>query len=218
MTTNMSRRSILSRAAAGTAIAALPVAACAASLTDGDGELLSLKPQFDPMFESWRSRRVAAEADREALEAEVERKSGMTRAEAERLDLDTSEGAKRWENYKEVRRASVEGSPDRWPESFLDQFWDLAKKILSYRAATREGLALQVRAFMGAYDDLCDEYHEPHDLVASVCAFTGVPFPPYGDDAPAIHADLATTGATDTQQSADPIFAVIAEHTEGAVR
>jgi hypothetical protein len=100
-----------------------------------------------------------------------------------------------------------------------DRFSELADEILSYTATTREGLALQVRAFISSYSEVWDTGGVGSgvlDFIQSVCAFSGVPFPPYGDDASVIAASplLQTSveaGAAHAHD-ADPIFAVIAEH------
>jgi len=177
--------------------------------TDGDAELLAFKPQFDPLFERWRKMSIEQRADIKDFEALVREKTGMTRAESEVLDQDDPER----EAYRQTRMdlcgADRDCHYDReaW-EPVSDQFHAVAGEILSHRATTREGFALQVRAFISSFSELWECESHLDDFIECLCAYAGVPFPPYGEGAPAIvAADLAPT-------EPDPIFAALERHRE----
>lgn len=57
----------------------------------------------------------------------------------------------------------------------------LCDRILEQTATTREGLAVQVTAFLTGYSELVDDYMADYPPVmaflASLCGFAGVPFP-----------------------------------------
>jgi hypothetical protein len=189
MTTKMSRRSILARGAAGTAVAALPIAATdAASLTGGDVALLALKPRFDRLFDEWVHLKVAMHAEHEENEALHERVIGFKRADAPPCDWDDPA----WLAYDEALSKCFlssgvgSGEPDDW-DRLTNALHPLADEILAYNATTIEGLRLQVRALISSYDESWNpdhyEDHEPsepwlRDFIRSVCGVLEVPFPP----------------------------------------
>jgi hypothetical protein len=162
---------------------------------------------------------IDQKADVEDFSAFVEKETGLTRAEAERLDRDDPAFEAYRQKRMEYAKADRPGRHDPETWDFLrDRFYELTDEILSHRAATREGLALQARALISSYSEIWEHEHDDDgvlDFIQSVCAFSGVPFPPYGEDAPAVAAgpSVATeAGAAQARQDADPILAVIAEH------
>jgi hypothetical protein len=170
-------------------VAALPGAAAGNSLAiavpaspAADGELLALKPEFDTLFELWCAMTIEQTAHHEVFEARLREKTGMTRAEAYALDRDSPE----FEAYHQTLYAEAKGrgrdndpASQAW-EPVRDRFDELVGDILAHDAATREGLALQARAFISAYSETYDDDDNAGtwNFIASVCAFAGVQFPP----------------------------------------
>lgn len=83
MTNTMSRRSILARGAAGTAMAALPVVATAIASKEAvaglesDAELLTLGRQVDALYPELMAAQEASSAAADAADAEVSRRLGF---------------------------------------------------------------------------------------------------------------------------------------------
>jgi hypothetical protein len=169
---------------AGTAINAVAIGMAKAGEAGDDAELLALAVEFDPLFEAWRKMSIEQHADVTACNALLHKKTGLTQAEARVLDKDSPE----WHAYRQ-KLESCSGGDDphfydeeTW-EPVRDRFYELAEEILSFEATTREGFALQVRAFTSSYSEVW-EYDESGmaNFVECVCAFAGVPFPLYGDE------------------------------------
>lgn len=183
--TTASRRGLLMGFASAVTVPAPALAAAIGGLPaslDDDAELLALTVSFDPLFESWRNMFVQQGTDVEEFEKYLQRKAGMSRAEADRLDRHSPEYAAYHRILDEcIYDRRGEGSDhydsEAW-EPVSDRFYDIANEILSYRASTREGLALQVRAFISSYSEVWEDDHGARDFVECVCDFAGVPFPP----------------------------------------
>jgi hypothetical protein len=172
------RRRFLAVVSAAGAVSTASNGFSAAPSPKPDVELLGLKAEFDPLFDLWCAMTIEQGADCKEFEALLREKTGMTRAEADVLDRDDPE----WEAYHQTLYAEVEARPDK-PEAWepvRDRFYELADEILAYDAATREGLALQARAFISAYSEVYDDYGADgtSNFLVSVCAFVGVQFPP----------------------------------------
>jgi hypothetical protein len=175
---------------------------------DADADLLALTVSFDPLFDAWRNMFVQQDADLEELNEHLRRKTGRSRAEADRLARDSPELAA----YREILMNECEGrerhhyDPDAW-EPVSDRFYAVAEEILSYRASTRQGLALQVRAFISSYSEIWeDDDGGVRAFVECVCDFAGVPFPPVPEEAQSAAATVRRPSEP------DPISAAIAEH------
>src|ERR1700733_3812102 len=80
----LSRRNALAGlagiAAGGTAV--LPAVAGVLAGEHSDADLLALASEFDPLFEEWRALKGASLLDHEEFEAELVRRTGLTRAQA----------------------------------------------------------------------------------------------------------------------------------------
>jgi hypothetical protein len=176
MTTRMSRRSILARAAAGTAIAALPVRA---SAEGPDAELLALCPQFEAVYAELVRLERRSFQDRLEFEALVEAATGIKLADAPPLAGESEYSQIRNKIAKDDSRGADADAEIDW-NSFHAHLYPLVDEILAYNATSREGVALQLRAFLCTDYDL---WEDPGDeriayLIESVCAFVGVDFPP----------------------------------------
>jgi hypothetical protein len=187
-TTNTTRRGILA-AVPAIAVAMAPVAATALSglpaSVAADAELLALGRQLAPLvIEDHEARAIDA-----AHHVEFER-----RCEALIGPKNDSE------EYFAARGRIVEEMRDKWPDfaEGLDldddgynghRGWSaihgdlhpLCDRILEQTATTREGLAVQVTAFLAGYSEIVDDSMEDYPPVmaflASLCGFAGVPFP-----------------------------------------
>jgi hypothetical protein len=154
-----------------------------------DAELLALKPQFDEVFEDWW-RRVEADTEyREAFQAELECRTGMTRAQFDGFGEDSVEG----KAYRAALEALSEerSVPRRYPPRSdeeigrdTDKMYALMDKILSHHAFTREGLRMQCRTMIVAVHD--DWSGRTGQFVASVASFLRM----YDDLPDALAAEL----------------------------
>jgi hypothetical protein len=145
-----------------------------------DADLLALKPQFDEVFEDWWQRAEAAAERQEAFEAELARRTGMTRGQFDGFGRDSVEG----KAYLAALEAlSEDGSvPRRYPPRSdeaiardADKLYGLMDQILSHRALTREGLRLQCRAMIVDVHD--DSNGRTRQFVASVASFLRMELP-----------------------------------------
>jgi hypothetical protein len=185
-----SRRALLAGAPAaalaiGTAVNGLAIAAGGLPTQAGDdAELLALAVRFDPLFDEWVRQKKAASAISDDFEERLQRATGLTRAEAAPLRWEDPA----WNAYHDMI-GQISRMPDRvrWDEAAWVRLRDemYPDEILSFDAESIAGIKLQVRALMAAYDDetwASDDDGPVHpamsNFIQSVCAFTGVPFPP----------------------------------------
>jgi hypothetical protein len=120
------------------------------------------------MFEAWWKQHEAWEAEaparklfRARVEAEVERRTGLTGVQGRALE-DDAEHAAFLKIYRETREAMITEDPlfdERPPrtDEEIEREYELIDKIMSHQPVTREGLALQCRALImdgfGTWDD-----------------------------------------------------------------
>ncbi len=182
----LSRRRLLSAVPAVAATMA-PAAAsfdkCSGALgglaMGADAELLALKPAFDEVFAEWWQQHLDDAAHRIPFEAELERRTGMTRAQSwELLRTDRAEWEATYEPPMEemFKENPSEDIDDEESNRRCAKRYELIDAILDFTAATREGLALQCRAM------IMDNFGDWHDgrtpqFVASVAAFAGAELP-----------------------------------------
>jgi hypothetical protein len=189
-TTKLSRRAALAGLAGAAATgAALPAAASVLGVDNPDAELLALATQFDLLYEEWRAHSIASRLDHVEFEAELVRRTGMTRAEAPPFWSNEGKQSQHpyWRAFDGIHEAGIANRFDCDDHTAtMDELRPCADEILSYAAITREGLALQARAWMARYDDLWDsdpdddpDYPLTRNFIENVCKFVGVPFPPY---------------------------------------
>ncbi len=103
-----------------------------------------------------------------------------------------------WQHLRQTAPTPYGICSDEEHDRLVGALYPLAIEILSHRASTRDGLALQARAIMSYVPEFWDDAIENLDgnetaachFIRSVCAFTGVPFPPIDPD------DLPPCGAT----------------------
>src|SRR5262249_41663100 len=123
---------------------------------DLDAELLALKPRLDALIEKWWDRHEDSELGRQAYEAELDRRTGLTVHQAWCLDRDSPE----FDAWRTARIALTDerSIPSRYPEQSdedvhrdADEFYGLTNKILEYSPITPEGLTLQCRALIADF-------------------------------------------------------------------
>jgi hypothetical protein len=191
-TPTTSRRALLAGATA--AAAAAPTLATALSLstaTDGDSELLSLKPEFDVVSSDWIRQLTKDCLDHQEFERLHLAKFGFERADAPEANWKDPE----YNAYDRELRCLIGEHHSGRREDELDLgHWDrlhdrmnpLAIEILSYEASTLDGLRLQTRALLIYHNEIWNSADwddaEPEgsmcDFFASLCRVLGVPFPP----------------------------------------
>jgi hypothetical protein len=202
-TTIPTRRALLAGApaaaagalAAGTAVNAAVLgmarAATGATGTDGDSELLSLKPEFDDVFSDWVRQFTKDCVDHQEFERLHLARLGFGRDDAPEVDWKDPE----YIAYDRELRCLIHEHHSGWSEDELELgHWDrlnrrvnpLAEKILSYKASTLDGVRLQTRALMIYDNEIWNatswDDAEPGgslcDFFASLCGVLGIPFPP----------------------------------------
>jgi hypothetical protein len=146
-----------------------------------DADLMALKPAFDQMFDNWWARWEDSMEHSRAVDAAVlERHPELSWDEGRRLvslDPDSPE-LKAWMTARRALEASIgrryPERSDEETEEDSDKELVLTDKILSHRPVTREGLALQCRAFiMHGYDDP----HRTRAFVSGVANFLFLDLP-----------------------------------------
>jgi Phage related protein len=166
--------------------------------TGDDAELLALKAKFDPLFATWVAM-SAAERERHRLCVGLyERETGLKWDDRPAINWNdpafvaSDEAWQRASDMFDHAEDEDEDEDEREPwEKLLDKLNPLAAEILSYNASTLDGLRLQLRALISAYNETWepagtdDEDEEPEypcmrNFIESAAGVLGVPFPPYG--------------------------------------
>jgi len=195
MSKNVSRRAMLAGIAA-TVPAAPAVVALTVNPESPDADLLALGVQLDRIAEEVHAQRTIDQASQDAFELKVEKITGIARRDVPAIDENDPSG------YWEIRKAIAQdgtGIPDEdnpW-NPIHDRLFPLAEDILSRKAQTIAGLAVQTRAVVLAAADVWEQetpeaIHE-RTFIEAVCRFVGVPIPAI-------------------QSPHDPIFAAIDAH------
>jgi hypothetical protein len=158
---NLSRRAIMASAAVLPAVPALPVASAIACVADPDAELLQLGAEFEPIIHEWAAQRAIDLRRHEAWEAACIR-AGLPRIEFGSIPDDE------YRSYQDKRR-NVRTEYSEEEDAELDEehegvltVWDeihdrlnpRAQDIISRKAQTVAGLAVQTRAMTVYYAEL----------------------------------------------------------------
>jgi hypothetical protein len=170
------RRNALAAAVATLpAIAVLPATALAVA---DDAELLRLGALLDPIAAEWAAQRVIDERERAPFEAEVEAITGIARKDAPSIYDDVEYWRARCLLSKGWDYG--DGDDDGVWDRLFDRMYPLVEKILSLKAQTVRGLAVQARAIALADCELweSDKLHREEArcrlFIESVCAFAGI--------------------------------------------
>lgn len=189
--TNLSRRSAL----AGLAGAAVAGVAPAIAVAGDDAELLALKAKFDPLFATWVNMKVEERDRHNSIVELYERATGLRYVDHPATNWDDPvfvAHQRAWDKSIRdyYREHDGQSESDAW-DDLLAELNPLASEILSYNASTIDGLRLQLRAMISAYDESWDPVgHEPDEgrpehpwlanFIESAAGALGVPFPPFG--------------------------------------
>jgi hypothetical protein len=181
---NLSRRAIMSGAAALPAVAVLPVSAIA-RVGNPDAELLRLGAEFQPIIHEWAARRAIELRHGEAWE-EVCIRAGLPRIEFGSIPDDeyraySDKRSNVRTEYSDEQEAEfdeeLESGESVW-DDILGRLNPLAREIISHKAQTVAGLAVQTRAMTVYYAELWDggsidddNNHDHRKFIDAVCAF-----------------------------------------------
>ncbi|HUI12562.1 MAG TPA: hypothetical protein VL048_03720 [Xanthobacteraceae bacterium] len=193
MTTTTSRRTLVVGAAMLPA-ASLPAFASPIGPDHPDAELLRLGAELEPIIGEWAAQRALDDAESAALDAAVERATGIARRDAPKIP----KGYRRcspvpkltkknravwyWATHDKIMEQSPSTDPDLtvWDE-IHDRLHPLARDIISRKAQTVAGLAVQARAMTVYYSELWDggsvddeNEHDHRNFIEAVCVFAGV--------------------------------------------
>jgi hypothetical protein len=184
----MSKSSTLTRRAVVASTAAMPAAAAldlpAAALADpaADAKLLRLGADLDRIEQDYIAQQAIDAKENTAWEAACEA-AGMSHMDFEDFpsrDEFLAYHDKRWSLHTEefMREQEHEklGLPSAW-EEIQNPLFPLVEEILTLRASTPAGLAVQAKAVAYAAADLWDGNSEnPHErwFIEAVCAFCNI--------------------------------------------
>jgi hypothetical protein len=157
-----------------------------------DAELLALKAKFDPLFAVWVALKIAEREEHEQFVLIYQRETGLSFDDRPAINWDDPAWVACQEAMKgchQMLRKEDKKSP-AWDWDNLQAELDpLADDILSYNASTLDGLRLQLRALISAYDETWapagfDQDEDPEqpwmrNFIESAAGILSVPFPPY---------------------------------------
>jgi hypothetical protein len=173
----LTRRALVASTAAVPAAAALPLSAAVAD--PADAELLRLGAALDRIEQEWLVLHTADAKERAIVEAKIEAATGISLDNAPELTTENSE-----EGYWATRTKVVKEHPCEDPDltqwgNVQDRLYPLADEILSLKASTPAGLAVQAKAVAFAAADLWDPVANEGDVherlfIEAVCAFCNI--------------------------------------------
>jgi hypothetical protein len=178
---NLSRRALVRGAAAVPAVAGLSAAipALASAADNSDAELLALSAQLDRICEQWLAERALDDEHNAIFEARVFAETGIAFRDAPAI-TDENRNTGYWAVRDKVINETPHHDPDltEWGR-IHGRMYPLVDKILTYKAHTVAGLAVQAQAMALGHTELWDEHEEEeggcHRLfIEAVCAFVGV--------------------------------------------
>jgi hypothetical protein len=184
----LSRRALVSGAAASVPLASAAAVATQEPTTGGDAELLALGVKLDAIISEWQAQVRKDRAETNVWEAACEA-TGLPRLELDevpREEFDARCDARRdlWYPEKAEHDARTAAEHDEEGQSIVwndihGRLYLIFDYILSQRAQTVDGLAVQARAIVMAASDLWEDRgddNEAHEriFIEAVCAFVGV--------------------------------------------
>ena len=179
----LSRRTLVTSAAALPALAVPAFASGALGPDHPDAELLRLGAKLDPIIRRWAAKRAVEVQWHAEWEAICER-AGLPRIEGGTIADDDwhAHQEKRWAirpAHEEEDEVDERGWSVDWMD-ILETLDTLTKEIISRKAQTVSGLAVQARAMTVYYSELWDggrSDDDPQDhrnFIEAVCAFVGI--------------------------------------------
>jgi hypothetical protein len=175
--------SMLNRRNALTAVATLPALAAPAAVAGAistDAELLRLGEQLDRVIADYNAQQLKDRPGRELFEAKVEQVTGVARHNAPASwDEESPAAVAYYEARSAIARADHSDTDEECPWTHIHgRLYPIVDDILSRRAQTVPGLAVQARAIVMGHADLWDALDEDTErerlFIESVCAFVGV--------------------------------------------
>jgi hypothetical protein len=158
-------------------------------------------PRVRRLFKLWRSMMIEQQADLEGFQAIIHEKTGMTRAEIDALDRESPE----WEAYSQIggsaSRMTAHSSARRRGNRFGTGFMNLPMRSSNTRRLPARGwYSWPEHSFPRTTRFTTLRRHAMWNVLASVCAFLGVQFPPIDDHVaattwPPLRARLAQAAA-----------------------
>ena len=152
-----------------------------------DPELLTLKVKFDPVFARWVKMKVEDLNEHNDLVERYERTTGLRFADRPAINWDDPAWVAYWEGWSKC--SDDDDDPDDTWDHLLAELNPLADEILSYNASTLDGLRLQFRVLISAYNETWEpagyedegpEHPWLRNFIESAAGPLGVPFPPFG--------------------------------------
>jgi hypothetical protein len=146
-----------------------------------DAELLRLGEQLDRVIADYHAQQLEDRAEREPFEAKVELVTGIARRNAPAWNDESPAAVAYWDARGAVSKTTPNGDDSDADEEspwthIHDRLYPIVDDILSRRAQTIAGLAVQARAVVMAMADPWDGEGERHErvFIESVCAFVGI--------------------------------------------
>jgi hypothetical protein len=146
------------------------------------------------VFAKWVAQKIADREEHKAFVGFYERETGLKWDDRPNCDLDDPAwiacraASNKFFETLDGDEDGDEDEPETW-DKLSAELNPLAAEILSYNAITLEGLRLQLRALISAYNetwepaDLAGEEDPEHpwtrDFIESAAGVLGVPFPPF---------------------------------------
>lgn len=177
-----SRRKLLMSVPVAIAATALPVAAIALPLLDeDDARFRQLANQLVPLAAEVRRAWAIDKADRDRFEAGLAPLVKVDKPSGNIMSSSYHHNPEYWDKRFQV----IEEHPELHNPELGHRPWDVlheelytvADEILEFDVDAPEDLAIQVLAYMTAYDHVCQEYDELHGFFRSLCSFLKVPLP-----------------------------------------
>jgi hypothetical protein len=143
--------------------------------------LFALKPRFDEIWNKWYRRVESHRLDRQDLDAEILRRTGLTREQGSKLEGAERDAFEAVVHYVIVaNRASrrLPAETDEEIKTWCSKLYEMIDEALSHSPVTREGLAMQCKAMlMDNYSDWRDP--RTPSFVASVVLYLNMELPDF---------------------------------------
>jgi hypothetical protein len=174
--------SMLNRRNALALVATLPALAAPAAVAamgSPDAELLRLGEQLDRVIADYNAQQLKDRLRRELFEAKVELVTGIPLRNAPAIADESPAAVAYYDARGALAKADDSDTDEESPWTPIhDRLYPIVDAILSRRAQTIAGLAVQARAIVMGHADIWDALDEDTErerlFIESVCAFVGV--------------------------------------------
>jgi hypothetical protein len=177
MSTTTSRRNALALVAT---LPALAAPAAVAAMDSPDAELIRLGKQLDQVIADYNAQQLKDRPDRELFEAKVEQVTGVAwHNTPASWDEESPAAVAYYEARSAIARTDHSDTDEECPWTPIHgRLYPIVDDILSRRAQTVSGLAVQARAIVMGHADLWDARDEDTErerlFIEAVCTFVGV--------------------------------------------